>query len=190
MTHLNNLRLDPHLFANLQVNPYSGLSVIVRYVHNCYVGNNLFDSLMLGTYAQFNFLVESVSSLGMGSYLFNALQQDQFSVFYMQVDQIGVASSSTKKTRRSAAQAEDYYEYYDDEEQEMSAAEAQQQYNSWLCVPEGLFKNVQQYESALAQVQFRLVLILNSRINFLSRKKNVVWYKMVNLGKLIFQLMV
>jgi hypothetical protein len=161
MQHLDSLRIDPQVFASLQVNPYSGLAVIVKFVHNVYLGNSAFDSLMLGTYAQFNFLIESVGSISLGKSLFNALQQEQTSVFYFQLDQIGTSyTPSAAKAKRDvdAAQNDEYYDYsgeYDDKaEYDASQAPLLSSYTNWLCIPEGLFKNVQQYESGLAQVHF------------------------------------
>jgi hypothetical protein len=151
MTHLNNLRMDSNVLEKFKINPYSGSSFIIRYVHNCFLGDMLFRYLMLGPYSQFNFLIESVTTLGMGINIFDGLYQDQNSVFYMQIDQIGLTSSSNKKTKRSV---DDYYDddYYDYEYQQESRFESS--FNNWLCLPEGLFKNVRQYESSLAQIQF------------------------------------
>ena len=153
MTHLNNLRMDSNVLEKFKINPYSGSSFIIRYVHNCYLGDMLFRYLMLGPYSQFNLQIESVTTLGMGVNIFDGLYQDQNSVFYMQIDQIGLTSSSGKKSKRSASSSNDYYDddYYDYEYQQEATFESS--FNNWLCIPEGLFKNVRQYESSLAQIQ-------------------------------------
>ncbi len=163
MARLESVQIDAQVFANLQVNPYSDMSLVIKLVHHVSVGKNAFDSLMLGSYSQFNFLVESVSSISLGERMFNALQQEQTSVFFFQMDQIGndgtskTTTTSTSTTTTTTTPSSEY-EYYDDYEYASSSndyneeASSSSMYSNWLCLPEGLFRNVQHYESALTQI--------------------------------------
>ena len=160
---IDSVLIDQQVFASLQVNPYSDMSVVIKLVKQLSMGANSFDSLMLGSYSQFNFLIESVQAISLGKEMFKSLQQEQTSVFFFQMDQIGSANdptlTTTSTTPRTTTQTSEY-EYYDDYEYsgDYSAADAAStstsgsMYSSWLCLPEGLFRNVQHYESALTQI--------------------------------------
>ncbi len=171
MARLDSVQIDAQVFANLQVNPYSDMSLVIKLVHHVSVGKSAFDSLMLGSYSQFNLLIESVSSISLGERLFNSLQQEQTSVFFFQMDQIGndgnVKTTTTTTTTTTTPSEE--YEYYDDYEyvsSDYKVDEASSSYSNWLCLPEGLFRNVQHYESALTQIHLTKIFMSVSVSSF------------------------
>lgn len=172
--HVDQIRIDQGVLTGLQIMPYSSVSIEIRSAYSCSLGDQAFERLMIGTSARFNFLIQNVNLASLGKLLFNRLQQSAMSSFYFQMDQIG---SKLRRKKRNLDEIEKLNPYYEEEEEDDDTAydedeyqtEDQQQqittiksqiedqditFEDWFCVPEFMFKNVEQSESAIAQMHF------------------------------------
>jgi hypothetical protein len=151
---LDQVVLESQAFANLVVNPYSSCSIMLRSIGTIELSDDLFNTLLLGTHAQFNLLIQSVRHIAFGKNMFHSVQQHQSSVFYFQLDQILTSTSMNDLS-------EDYSEYYDEDDDgddedglEQPSEQGEKSKSNWLCLPQGLFYNVQHHELAVTQIHF------------------------------------
>jgi len=148
---LDQVVFESQAFANLVVNPYSSCSVMLRSIGSIELSNDLFNTLLLGTHAQFNLLIQNVQHIVFGKNMFHSVQQHQSSVFYFQLDQILTSTSLADSNE------DDYSDYYEDDDalqQQTTTEQADKSKPNWLCLPQGLFYNVQHHELAVTQIHF------------------------------------
>ena len=136
VNNVNSFSLERGLYTALRLSPYSMVSFKIKSLFRLRIAEAAFEYLKLSAFSQFELIVQGVSWASVGSKMFNELNQAAYSSLYLQLDQIGKASTGSKQ--RSP---DDYYDYYDEEPME-----------EWFCVPENLFQNVVQSESAVAKI--------------------------------------
>ncbi|CAF0897069.1 unnamed protein product [Brachionus calyciflorus] len=158
ITNSQSLIFDPLVFSGVLINSFSDFNILIKNVNGLFLGDNLFDSLLLGYYAKFNFIIENLSKISLGKSMFNSLQTDQYSVFYFHVENVKLAANTSLDNQYSDV-FEDYTDYYDDDYEQMPISN----YNDWLSIPDGFFKNVRMSDSSIVQVHFTN---LDSSISF------------------------
>lgn len=127
--HVDHFRLEAGIFSQLQIMPYSSVSIDIRSAYSCLLMDAAFERLMIGTSARFNLLVQNVNVASLGKNLFAHLQQSALSGFLFQMDQIGrgikVARRRKKKSLSKEKKLNQYYEEeengsYDDDQDDYS----------------------------------------------------------------------
>lgn len=129
--HVDQFRLESGIFSQLQIMPYSSVSIEIRSAYSCSLADNSFERLMVGTSGRFSLLVQNVNLASIGKYLFNRLQQSATSSFFFQMDQIGTNVKVNRLEKRSLEKNENNLDklnqYY---EEDSVSYEDEQDYNS------------------------------------------------------------
>ena len=130
-----------------KIDAYSVFSVLIRYVHTCFLAESAFDGLQLAAFSQFNFIVENANSVSLGRNLLNRIQLGPSSNFLFQLDQIG----EKVPYKENLSKNEMYDDNYEDNDYNDYG-----NFNTvkWFCVPEGFIHALELSESAIAQVHF------------------------------------